>query len=325
MKNITRNVSIAAISTLSLFLALPSYAVTTVEIEGDNPAGGAVWQIDGYGIANAGDYDGNYTTTYYPNWIDPGWDIEWCGTNDGTDVTVTQESNGDVTVDCDENVDAFDTGVSTTMHFRFYAESDTGYLARQWIEITNSTDSAVDISTSLHLYYYWNYYGWSDGDNWLTSQGGDSGADGDTWGAGNDVAGVEIATTSAWAASCSTQTFTTNSGYDYPDSLSSIDANSTVNLVTYFNMNFPTENNEAGAAAAFDVAIQQASEYDHFTGRLTDGLPSGTEFFGWNDGSCPELLAETGAPDATTNTAGIAAAAVALGIIAVAVRRRRSS
>lgn len=325
MTKLTKIAIAATVSALMTLVALPAYAGTAVDIDGDNPSGGVVWEIDEYGISGSYDYNENYTSVYYPNWISPGWDIEWCGSNGGNDVTVTTETNGDVTVDCVENLDAFDDGVSTTMHLRFYAESETGYLAREWLEITNSNDVVENITEPFHLYYYWNYYGWSNGDNWLTSQGELNGSDGDTWGAGNDLAGAEIATTSAWAATCSTETYVADSGYDFPDELNSIGANSTLNLVTYFNMNFPTEASTDGASAAFDVAIAQADEFDHFKGRLTEGLPSDTEFFGWSDGSCPEALAETGAPSDTLGTAALAGTALVVGLAAVTIRRRRNS
>ncbi|MFM6967880.1 MAG: LPXTG cell wall anchor domain-containing protein [Microbacteriaceae bacterium] len=328
MTSLARIALTAVFSALMALTASPSFAATNIEIGGDNPTGGVVWEVDAYGIAGSYDYSENYTSIYYPNWIDPGWDIEWCGTNGGNDVTVTNETNGDVTVDCDENLNAFNDGVSTTMHIRFYAESETGYLARQWIEITNSNDVDENITEPLHLYYYWNYYGWNDGDNWLTSQGGVNGADGDTWGAGNDLGGLEIATTSAWAASCSTETFVADSGYDFPASLDTIEANSTLNIVTFFNMNFPTEASADGSAAAFDVAVAQAAEFSELSGRLDEGLPGDTIFFGWNDGACasePTVLPNTGASIDTVGTATLAGAAITVGLAAVVIRRRRNS
>lgn len=325
-----RNKSIATAAVIGalMFTSSPALAEEFVNIDGSNPANGVFWEIDEYGIASAGDIDDNFATIYYPNEV-YGWsDYFYCGDSgdSASEITVTTEPNGDVTVDCPPVADVVYDGITSTMHFRFYAESDTGYLARQWIEIENTTDEAITLSSGLYIYYYWNYNEWTEGDNYVTSQGNDYAEAGDTWAAGSDIVGEDIATTSAWAASCFTDDFTPDAGYYYPEATNTIAANSTTNLLTFFNIVFPVEASADAAEAAYATVIAQADEYGSLTGRLDDGLPTDEDFVGWNTGACPSAnLADTGAPESFTGAVGLGISALALGAVTVVARRRRSS
>jgi hypothetical protein len=316
--------TIAATASLSL-IAAPAMANQTINIDGTNPSGGAYWVIDEYGIASGVDAYETTTELYYPNYVYVNGNDPLCDDNYGDDAIVTEESNGDVTVDCPVQHDTVATGIDSTMHFRFFAESDSGYLAREWIEIQNTTGSEITLDEAPKVVYYWNYYGWVDGDHWMTSQDNDYGTDGDTWGAGAPFGGNDMATTSAWAAGCTTQQISAISGsYVYGGDAATIPAGANVNIVNYFNMYFPTAATEQGGADSFDVVQSQAAEFDQFDGRLIAGLPTDRTYLGWTDGSCPVALAETGSSVDVNEWLAIAFAAAAAGVGAIVLRRRQA-
>ena len=325
MSRITRiALTIAATASLSL-VAAPALANTIVNIDGTHPDIGMYWVIDEYGIASAVDAYETTTELYYPNYFYLNGDHALCDDNYGDDAVVTEESNGDVTVDCPVQHGIIATGLDSTMHFRFYAEADSGYLARQWIEVHNTSGSDITLDDGPSFSYYWNYYGWVDGDYWATSQGSDTGADGDTWGAGAAVNGLESASTAAWAAGCTTQEIVkADWGYRYGGDAATIPAGETTNLVTYFNMYFPTAATEQGGADSFDVVKAQATEFDQFDGRLIAGLPTDRTYLGWTDGSCPVALAETGSTVDVNEWLAIAITVATLGLGATVLRRRRT-
>lgn len=309
-----------------IFSSSPAFAEEFVNIDGTNPDNGVYWEIDEYGIAYAGDYNENFSTVYYPNEVYGGADYFFCGDSgdSASGITVTNEPNGDVTVDCPAVANIVEDGITSTMHFRFYAESDTGYLARQWIEIENTTDSAIELSSGLYVYYYWNYNEWVEGDNYVTSQGNGYAVAGDTWSAGSDLVGEDIATTSAWAASCFTDAFTPDSGYYYPNATNTIAANSTTNLLTFFNIAFPTAASADAAEAVYEKVIAQSDEYETLAGRLDDGLPAGEEFVAWTTGACgDDSLADTGVDGALVDNGALGAFIIlGLGAMVYAARRR---
>jgi hypothetical protein len=160
--------------------------------------GGARWQVDGDGIAHAGDAaDIVSHWLYYPLENYAQGEYIFCGGDDGSDATLTDEIGGDITIDCAAMPDTFATGLLGTLHLRLYAEDESGYLARVWVELENTTGSTITIGSDdpLGVYYYYNYSAWSNGDPWMTNAGGgDSGLDGSVWGAGGDVNNDEIAT-----------------------------------------------------------------------------------------------------------------------------------
>jgi|GEM_PF-1294928 len=305
-------------------------------------AGGASWQIDEFGIKAGGDTAGTSAhSLYYPMENLAQASYLYCGTNDGSDATVTAEINGDITIDCPSVTDTFVSGLSGTLHIRLYAEAATGYMARVWGELTNTTGSTITIGSSdpLGVYYYYNYNAWNNGDPWMTNVGGgDYGLDGAVWGVGGDVNNNEIATSAAWGDPSQFCRFdTVGHGMYYPAAANVIAAGETVNLISFVNMVFPATNDSAGTTAAYEAALAQAhTEFAAgLTGRMTDGLPADLAAVGWEkDDACaaPQpatteapQLAKTGTDSALSFGFGGGALALALvGLSFLAVARRRT-
>lgn len=295
-------------------------------------AGGASWQINGYGIVSGGDIpDTIANRLHYPleNYAQD--DYFYCGSGDGSDSVVTTETNGDITIDCPSFANTFVTGLTGTLHIRLYAEDETGYMARVWGELENTTGSTITIGSDapVGVYYYYNYTAWENGDPWQTNVGGgDYGLDGSVWGAGGDVDNNEIATSAAWGDLSQACRFEAgNNQMYYPAEANVIAAGETVNLISFINMVFPATNDAAGTAAAFETALDQAqSEFAAgLTGRMTDGLPEGIVAVGWetDDACVVETLATTG--PGLDSAAGLAAGAVGISIAALGfvIRARR--
>jgi hypothetical protein len=293
-------------------------------------AGGASWQIDEFGIKAGGDTPGAMAhSLYYPleNYAQASY--LYCGssTGDGSDAIVTAEVNGDITIDCPSVADTFVSGLSGTLHIRLYAEAETGYMARVWGELTNTTVSTITIGSDdpLGVYYYYNYDAWDDGDPWMTNAGGGNyGRDGAVWGVGGDIDSNEIATSAAWGDLSQFCRFDKgNNKMFYPAEANVIAAGETVNLISFINMVFPATSDSAGTTAAFETALAHAqTEFAAgLTGRMTDGLPADLVAIGWEkDGACavpqPEAiaakLASTGADSASSFGLGAGALALAL-------------
>jgi LPXTG-motif cell wall-anchored protein len=298
--------------------------------------GGALWKMDEYGIAGATNVnvDTFAVELYYPNELYTDMSV-YCGdpSGDGSTATVTDEANGDVTVDCVPTDDSPAIGITSTMHIRFYAESPTGYLARQWVEMTNATGAPIDMSAEpLALYYYYNYYAWNDDvDPWETNMGvGFDALNGDVWGAGGDVSGDQIATSAAWGDPCNSSGYTTGSPeMIFPSGVNVFAPGETKNVVTFMNMVFPATPDASGAAAAFDTAVNQAkTEYAAgLTGRLAAGLPGGLSVVGWETGGCSPTLPNTGIDSSTSAALALGMSALAAAGLALTVisRRRRAS
>ena len=297
--------------------------------------GGASWQIDEYGIANGRDVnEAMNNDLYYPIATYAQGEYLFCGATDGSDATLTEEANGDITIDCEPDTDAFGLGLTGTLHIRLYDEADTGYLARVWAELENTTGSTITIGADdpVATYYYYNYNAWENGDPWQTNVGGgDYGLDGSVWGAGGDVNNDETATSSVWAdLSQSCRIKAASNGMYFPADANVIEPGQTVNLISFINMIFPATNDAAGTTAAFEAAVAHAQGElsQGLTGRLAAGLPSGIVASGWeqND-ACVETLPNTGvdSASATAFTAGaIALGMFGLGFVVVARRRARA-
>jgi hypothetical protein len=294
--------------------------------------GGATWQVDGDGIAHSGDTDEVLTHwLYYPLENYAQGEYILCGGSDGSDATLTEEVGGDITIDCAAMPNTFESGLTGTLHLRLYAEESTGYLARVWVELENTTGSAITVGSDdpLAVYYYYNYDAWNNGDPWQTNAGGgDSGLDGAVWGAGGDVNNNEIATSAAWGDPSQSCRFKTVSyGMYFPTEANVIAAGETVNLISFMNMVFPATNDSAGTTAAFETALDHAKTElaAGLKGRLNDGLPAGIKAVGWEkDSACAaEKLATTG--NSLPSSAALTAGAIGLGIaaIGVTIRRRR--
>ena len=302
--------------------------------------GGATWQVDGDGIAHSGDTAEIMTHwLYYPLENYAQSEYIFCGGDDGSDATLTDEVGGDITIDCAAMPGTFVPGLSGTLHVRLYAEDESGYLARVWVELENTSGSTITIGSDdpLGVYYYYNRDAWNNGDPWMTNAGGgDSGRDGSVWGAGGDVNNNEIATSAAWGDPSQSCRFeTVNYGMYYPSEANTIAAGETVNLISFINMVFPATSDAAGTTEAFDIALAQArSEFaDGLTGRMTDGLPADINAVGWEtDNACAtkknatdaNTLAQTG--PGLSSVAALAVGAIGIGIAGIGslirVRRR---
>ena len=295
-------------------------------------AGGASWQVNGYGIASGGDIPETIANLlWYPleNYAQD--DYFYCGSGDGSDATVTAEINGDFTIDCLSRPDTFVDGLTGTLHIRLYDETGTGYMARVWGELENTTGSAITIGSDapVGVYYYYNYTAWDNGDPWMTNiGGGDYGLDGSVWGAGGDIANNEIATSGAWGDPSQSCRFKAgNHQMYYPVEANVIAAGETVNLISFINMVFPATNDAAGTTAAYEAALSHAqTEFAAgLTGRMTAGLPDDIVAVGWEkDNACQ--LASTGVDSVTITalTAGAFGLGIAgLGFALVAGRRNR--
>jgi LPXTG-motif cell wall-anchored protein len=271
---------------------------------------------------------------YYPI-LAYGADYAYCGETDGSDSTVTQDNDGSVTIDCQPNSD-LQVGITVRMHLRLYPETATGYLARQWIEYTNTTQSEITLDDPVEVDYFFGSSDYEIGQPWLTNQGADVSQNGDVWTAQGSTSGDAIATSSAWGSICSAPDWTM--GFDEyapylphalpPSSSVHFAPGETKNRVTFINMTFPATNDSAGAEAAFAAArtIAQTEFSAGLTGRLVDGLPAGLVAVGWNDGACAPLLPNTGVD--STVSAGIAAGASAIALLGLGlglvVARRRA-
>lgn len=295
--------------------------------------GGAAWQIDEYGIAYGQDVtDVMNFDLYYPIATYAQSEYLYCGSTDGSDATLTEEANGDVTIDCEPDTDAFGLGLTGTLHIRLYAEADTGYMARVWAEIENTTGSTITIGADdpLGVYYYYNYDAWDNGDPWETNVGGgDYGRDGTFWGAGGDVENNEIATSSVWAdLSQACRIKAASNGMFFPAEANVIEPGQTVNVISFINMIFPATNDAAGTTAAFEAALAHAQGElsQGLTSRMAAGLPADLVPIGWEKNDACAQLANTGIDSAasTAVTAGaIALGMLGLGFVVVARRRAR--
>jgi len=320
--------AIALVVTAAPATAAPWPAGGTFNIPGAM-AGGASWDVDHDGIAAGYDIPDTYVGLYYPmdNWSTTGF---YCGNGDGSDATVTNETNGDITVDCQPVANTFRTGLRGTLHLRFYAQAASGYLARVWGELENTTGSTIDLSADpIAVYYYYNFTAWNNGDPWMTNVGGgDDGLDGSVWGAGGDIQNHQIATSASWAdVSQSCRIKTLPHAMYYPAEANIIAPGATVNLVSFINMVFPATDDPAGSAAAFNIALNNAQTEmaAGLTGRMTAGLPDGLVATGWekNDACVPQLP-NTGIDSSTSAALALVMSALAAaGLVLTVISRRR--
>ena len=297
--------------------------------------GGAIWNMDAYGIAFGRDVaNQSDDEIYYPNEISHVAGFLYCGaiSGDASDSTLTEEANGDITIDCQPNVDDLGVGLTVTMHYRLYAESSYGYLAREWAEIRNTTGATIDMTgDALNTRYNYNYNSWDADFSYYTASDGTTGtsneADGQVWAVNGDSRGNVIALGAAWGSPCNASEFTAghDSGepfYSFPSSANVIAAGETVNLVTFVNMVFPAENTETAATAAYDTALAQAkAEFDlGLGGRLAEGLTPGLNVTGWSCAALPDTGANT---SVIGSSVAISAGLLAAGVLALVMVRRR--
>jgi len=336
MKTKARLVIGASVASLSLFTGVTSASAADWPISGvfDVPGtmgGGATWSVYEYGIGTVTNTPNTMTTRIdNPNLVYGGADYTFCGSAPDyeTTSTVTYESNGDITIDCSPVTGIVEPGLVTTIHLRLYAESATGYLARQWVELKNTSDQVVDMTTSPMLnYFFWNA-AWTAG-NPRESNLGDATVlhDGDVWMAsGSNTAGDQIATAAAWGDTVHSDGYVLRgSEMTFPAEAQVIQPGQTVNLITFMNVVFPATNDAAGAQAAYALALSAARDELALGlhGRLITGLPDCLQVTGWVPAPCA-ALANTGV-DATV-AGGIAAGAGALALLGLGlvVARRRA-
>jgi len=326
----------ASVACVSLFAGVSSATAATWPSGGafDVPGtmgGGATWSIGSYAIGGVTNTPNSMVSGLtYPNMVYGGEDYTYCGDffDFATTSTVTTDSNGDITIDCTPVSGIIEPGLVNTIHLRLYAESATGYLARQWVELTNTSDQVVDMTTSPLLnYFFWNA-AWSAG-NPRESNLGDATDlhNGDVWIAtGSDTAGNEIATASAWGDTAHSDDYVLNgSQMRFPTEAQIIQPGQTVNLITFMNVVFPATNDAAGAQAAYALALSEARDELGLGlhGRLIAGLPDCLPVTGWVPAPCA-ALPNTGVD--STVTGGIAAGAGALALLGLGlvVARRRA-
>ena len=275
----------AAVLALVIGAASPALAAEPV-IDGDGVVtiGSAHWQFNEYGLAYGWDAADVYSSSgyiYYPAefYAD---DYAYCGTG-VEDAVVTVESNGDMTIACPAGPFAA-TGLTLAINFRLYAESATGYLARQYTTISNNTEAPIDVSEDFLSYYYDGYTGTQGTPGFYTSLGGNTVTANDTGYVSHKPSGASVVETEVWALTGSAPDSGIVADDDpsvrYTDD-SLFEPGETKNFVTYTNMVIPATQDTAGAAAAFELAGQQTGEYGEFTGRLVAGLPEGLTVVGW--------------------------------------------
>ena len=228
---------------------------------------------------------------------------------------------------------SYQVGITYRMHLRLYPENESGYLARQWVEYTNTTSQPISQYDPVTVYFFFGTNDYESGQPWMTNQGASISQSGDVWTAQGSTSGDQIATSAAWSAPCGSEGWTM--GFESsspffphavpPDSSLEFAPGETKNRISFINMTFPSTNDAAGASAAFDTArsLAEAEFSAGLTGRLAAGLPDGLVVNGWNDGACAPELPNTGVDSNSLGLAGLAALGLVLaGCAALVVRRR---
>lgn len=306
--------------------------------------GDAKWQVNALGIQAGWDAADTYQsagflsnpTSMYSD------DYFYCGngggyyddpTADFTDAIATQESNGDLSIECPVWTTAWDTypGLSMQSFMRFYHEDQGGYLTRYVTTFVNSTGSDITIED---LYVFGSTIVPRDFDdsngNFITSAGGNEVADSDTWSAaGNPPTSTPtVFMTSAWAKTGNGAglTFTNGDMFLVAPSASTVPANSSKSFVTYSFMVTPATPDLLGTNAAWDAVQAQSAEYASFDGRLTCGIPEGTvvELWGTAPADSCATLPNTGVNTQDAGIAMIASITGAVLVIASQLRHRKA-
>lgn len=313
-----------------LFVAFSSQAASATQQSwpGDDifTVGDAVWQFDEFGLKYAWDVNDLWSSDgylYYPNEFsfshDPntgsGGDYFLCGdpSTFRSEVEITQLEDGTYTILCPEmSVPGFPDLVSQ-IEFTLFPEADSGYLLRQVISITNSSNAVVIVPDlelhnfpNLHTDYWQGQYAGHEEAEWFVDSI-NSPFVGWLWeeatffsqGMGD---GRAVSVTNAWAKTgeaYSSHYFTDNSnnqGNPYAgsgtmlrtDALTHFAAESTTRFLTFTNMVLPTDSTPSAGALAKATTIAQSQEFSEFSGRLVEGLPDCTTYVGWGTtpGTC---------------------------------------
>lgn len=325
--------SFLAAAAIVVGVSAPAHAADpTIDGAGIITIGDAHWQMDQYGLAYGWDAADVYDLDgylYYPAEFYSD-DYLYCGpSGPPVDGTVTVEANGDLTVACPAGPWG-STGLVATLTIRFYAESASGYLARQFVTISNPTGAEVVVDPAgFDSYYYDGYTGTQGTPGFGTSSSSNTLQPTDTWYVSVDPTGASVVETQAWARTGSTSGHTADSAsflVTYSAADSTFAPGETKYFVNFTNMVIPTAQTPEAAAVALDISLEQTSEFASFSGRLLTGLPEGITAIGWGSTPVTPALANTGSEVSARivlfgSTAGILALA---GGLLVARSRSRS-
>lgn len=327
-------VSIVALLSCVIVPSIPAKATTlSWPVGGTFIVGGAQWQFNEYGLEYAWDVGDVWESDgylYYPNEFsfshDPatgdGGDYFLCGDPDTftTEVEITQLNNGEITIVCPEiSVPGFPNLVSQ-LEFKLYAEADSGYLLRQIISVTNSSDNYEAIPDlelqnfpNLHTDYWQGQYLGHEEAEWFVDSINDPFV-GWLWedatffsqGMGD---GRAVSVTNSWAKTGEAEAAhyftdnTNNLGNPYEGSGAKLRTDapnyfapeSTTRFLTFTNMVLPADDNPTSGAEAKAITLAQNQEFSEFSGRLIEGLPECSTYVGWGTtpGTCN--LPSTGA------------------------------
>ena len=330
---------------ISLFSFMPTVSAQATPLSW--PTGGifivgdAKWQFDQYGLQYAWDVNDNWNSDgylSYPNEFsfshDPstgsGGDYFLCSDPStlATDVEITQLSSGAIDILCPELAVPGYPNLTAQLHFTLFPGTASGYLLRQTIAITNSSNSYEVIPDlelhnfpNLHTDYWQGQYQGHEEAEWFVDSI-NSPFVGWLWedatyfsqGMGD---GRAVAVTNAWARTGQAQAehyFTDNTngqGNPYTGSGAKLRTKapnyfapeSTTHLLTYTNMVLPSAVSTAAGAVAKATVISQNADYANFSGRLIEGLPDCTTYAGWGTtpGQC-SLAGSSGGGSSSGNS-----------------------
>lgn len=308
--------------------------------------GDAKWQFDQYGLQYAWDVNDNWNSDgylSYPNEFsfshDPstgsGGDYFLCSDPStlATDVEITQLSSGAIDILCPELAVPGYPNLTAQLQFTLFPGTASGYLLRQAIAITNSSNNYEVIPDlelhnfpNLHTDYWQGQYRGHEEAEWFTDSGWEFDPDNSVQGLLNQDSsfysqgmgdGRAVAATNAWALSgqASQAHFSTpninefNNPYRGSGTVLRTNApkyfpaNSTTHLLTYTNMVIPSDVSLEAGALAKSAAINQSTEFNSFDGRLISNLPDCTTYVGWGTtpGQC-SLAGSSGGGSSSGNS-----------------------
>lgn len=313
----------------SVFIALsvvPTTAASATGMSWPNNdkfiVGDAQWQFDEYGLAYGWDVADNWNIdgyVYYPNEfrfapdLSPGDSDDYyffCGDAQTfrTEVTVTEADSGAIDIACPDVPVPGYSSLTSQLNLYIYPESETGYLVRQHVVITNDSATAIYIP-DLELFNYPNIVsGYSAGpytggtDAWFEDSLASPFAltNGAAWYSQGMLDGSSVFLTNAWALTGNgvAAMYIPVPQFDDPYAGASerirtttpnaFAANGETHLLTFTNMVLPADVSASSALIAQAQTQLQTQEFATFSGRLMEGLPSCTAFAGWGitPGSC---------------------------------------
>lgn len=296
---------------IPLLSALLALALTTFSIPAhaaDWPTDGkfvlgnneAMWQFDDYCIANGSDSAGHFLTPingyipaiYYPMeyMLKLNGQNEYLLCMDQANSVITPESNGDVTIE----IPRFELDVANVwaqVVYRIYGAENNGWLLRMETIFSNESGADYEI-TDLFTYQYAENYTYDSGapSTFMTSTSNSatSLALDDTWLISAVNGGKSIVQTVAWARDGQATNYGINSTgqasvdaglRNYYDNRT-LTPNESLHFIQFTNMNIPAPN-YTSSTEEIAAARTQVAEFASFSGRLTAGLDSTTDYIGW--------------------------------------------